>query len=123
EALEHAGGEPFLLAQQAEQDVFRPDVVVLERTGLVLGQNDDLARPLGEPFEHRAHMVARTPRLRSTPTGRLFVRYATNYWRSRRAGKRITPRSESLPLKTMAGRSMPIPSPPVGGIPYESAST
>src|SRR5262249_28817532 len=64
EALEHAGGKPLLLAQEAEQDVLGADVVVLERTGLVLGQNDDLARPLREPFEHRGHMVARTPRVR-----------------------------------------------------------
>ena len=43
--------------------------------------------------------------------------------RSRSAGKRITSRIESLPPSTIASRSMPIPRPPVGGMPYESAST
>ena len=37
EGLEDAGGQPLLLAQQAEQDVLGADVVVLERAGLLLG--------------------------------------------------------------------------------------
>jgi hypothetical protein len=41
ERLEHARGETFLLAQQAEQDVLRADVVVLQRPRLVLGEDDD----------------------------------------------------------------------------------
>ena len=36
---------------------------------------------------------------------------------------RITSRIASLPVSTIASRSIPIPQPPVGGIPYESAST
>jgi hypothetical protein len=52
EALEHARREPFLLAQQTEQDVLGADVVVLEGAGLVLGQNDDLPSSLREAFEH-----------------------------------------------------------------------
>ena len=36
EALEHARGEPFLFAQQAEQDVLGADVVVLQRAGFFL---------------------------------------------------------------------------------------
>ena len=52
ERLEHARGEPFLLAQQPEQDVLGPDVVVLQLSRLVLGEDDDLARTLGEPLEH-----------------------------------------------------------------------
>src|SRR5439155_6780912 len=51
ERLEHSGGEPFLLAQEAEQDVLGADVVVLERPSLVLGENDDLPGPFGEAFE------------------------------------------------------------------------
>ena len=43
ERLEHARGEALLLAQQAEQDVLGADVVVLERPGLFLGEDDDLA--------------------------------------------------------------------------------
>ena len=51
EALEHAGGEPLLLAEQPEQDVLGADVVVLQGAGLVLGENDDLPGSLGEAFE------------------------------------------------------------------------
>ena len=33
----YAGGKPFLFAQEPEQDVLGPDVVVLQSAGLVLG--------------------------------------------------------------------------------------
>ena len=52
ERLEHARGETLLLAQQAEQDVLGADVVVLERAGLVLCEDDDLAGSLCEALEH-----------------------------------------------------------------------
>ncbi len=52
QALEHARSETLLLAQQAEQDVLRADVVVLERPGLLLGEDDHLAGPLCESLEH-----------------------------------------------------------------------
>ena len=51
ERVEHARGETLLLAEQAEQDVLGADVVVLERTGLVLCEDDDLACSLGESLE------------------------------------------------------------------------
>ena len=53
EALEHPGRQALLLAQQAQEDVLGPDVVVLEGARLFLRQHDDLARALREPFEHR----------------------------------------------------------------------
>ena len=40
-----------------------------------------------------------------------------HYFRGRSAGKRITSRIASRPVNTIASRSMPSPSPPVGGIP------
>jgi hypothetical protein len=43
--------------------------------------------------------------------------------RGRSAGKRTTSRIVSRPVSTIASRSIPTPSPPVGGMPYESAST
>src|SRR6478735_9300868 len=52
ERLEHTRSKAFFLAQQAEQDVLRADVVVLERPRLVLGEDDDLASPFSETFEH-----------------------------------------------------------------------
>ncbi len=45
------------------------------------------------------------------------------YELERRAGKRTTSRIVSRPVSSITRRSMPRPSPPVGGIPYESAST
>ena len=51
ERLEHARGEALLLAQQAEQDVLGADVVVLERPGLFLREDDHLPGPLCESLE------------------------------------------------------------------------
>ena len=51
EGLEHARGEAFFLAQQAEQDVLGADVVVLQRPRLVLRENDDLPCPFSEALE------------------------------------------------------------------------
>jgi len=52
ERLEHACGEPLLLAEEAEQDVLGADVVVLENAGLLLSEDDHLAGPFGEALEH-----------------------------------------------------------------------
>ena len=52
EALEHAGGEALLLTEEAEEDVLGPDVVVLERPRLLLGEDDHLACALCESLEH-----------------------------------------------------------------------
>src|SRR5207247_10603743 len=41
----------------------------------------------------------------------------------RRWGKRITSRMEAELVKSMASRSIPMPSPAVGGIPYSRART
>src|SRR5205085_9267400 len=67
EALEHARRQTLLLAEQAQQNVLRADVVVLQGTSFVLGENDDLPRSLGEALEHSKHIVARTSPVRSTP--------------------------------------------------------
>ena len=52
ERLEDARGKALLLAQEAEKDVLRADVVVLERARLVLGEDDDLSGPFCESLEH-----------------------------------------------------------------------
>ena len=52
ERLEHPRGETLLLAQQPEQDVLGADVVVLQRPGFVLCEDDDLASSFGESLEH-----------------------------------------------------------------------
>ncbi len=52
QALQHAGGQTLLLAQQAEQDVLGADVVVLERPRLLLRENDHLPGPFCESLEH-----------------------------------------------------------------------
>ena len=51
ERLEHPRGEALLLAQQPEQDVLGADVVVLQRPGLFLGQDDHLAGSFCESLE------------------------------------------------------------------------
>ncbi len=52
EALQHARGEAFLLTEEPEQDVLGADVVVLQRAGFVLGEDDDLPGAFSESFEH-----------------------------------------------------------------------
>ncbi len=52
ERLEHARRETFLFAEQPEQDVLGADVVVLQRPGFVLCEDDYLASPFSEAFEH-----------------------------------------------------------------------
>src|SRR4051794_37280274 len=52
QGLEDAGGEALLLTEQPEEDVLRPDVVVLERASFFLCQDDHLAGPFGETLEH-----------------------------------------------------------------------
>ena len=64
ERLEHARGETFLFAQQPEQDVLGADVVVLQRPGLVLCENDDLAGSLRESLEHLDPLCRRRRRHR-----------------------------------------------------------
>ena len=51
ERLEHAGSKTLLLAEEAQKDVLRADVVVLEGPGLVLREDDDLPCPLRESLE------------------------------------------------------------------------
>ena len=52
EALEGLARDALALVDQPEQDVLGPDVVVVEAAGLLLGEDDDPAGPVGEPFEH-----------------------------------------------------------------------
>ncbi len=42
---------------------------------------------------------------------------STGFLAGRRSGKRMTSRMERLPVRSMVRRSMPMPSPPVGGRP------
>ena len=47
--LEHAGGDALTLADEAEQQVLRADVVVAQSARLVDGQLDDALGARGEP--------------------------------------------------------------------------
>ena len=51
ERLERLGGDALTLVDQPEQDVLGADVAVVEEASLLLGQDDDSAGPVGEPFE------------------------------------------------------------------------
>ena len=75
--IKDARGETFLFAQQPEQDVLGADVVVLERAGLVLCEDYDLARSLCKTLKHKAlrtlpEALRRTP---GTPQGPLLNRH------------------------------------------------
>src|SRR5207247_10348950 len=50
--LQHAPGEPLLLAQQAEQQMLRADVVMPESSGLALREDRDELGATGEASEH-----------------------------------------------------------------------
>jgi hypothetical protein len=60
QALEDASGQTLLLTEQAEQDVLGADVVVLERSRLLLRENDHLPGPFCESLEHACFLPART---------------------------------------------------------------
>ena len=52
QGVESLRGDALVLAQEAEEQVLRAYVVVVEMTGLVLREHHDLAGPLRETFEH-----------------------------------------------------------------------
>src|SRR6478609_9987630 len=52
QGLEDACGKALLLTEEAEEDVLGPDVVVLERPRLLLGEDDHLTCSLCESLEH-----------------------------------------------------------------------
>jgi hypothetical protein len=49
--LEHARGDALALADEAEEEMLRPDVVVVEALRLVLGEGQHLPRSIGELVE------------------------------------------------------------------------
>jgi len=53
EGLERFRGDALTLVDQAEQDVLRPDVVVVEQARFFLRQHHHSSSPVGEPLEHR----------------------------------------------------------------------
>ena len=52
EVLQDVGGDAAALLDQAEQDVFGADVLVVEALGLLVGQLHHLAGTIGEAFIH-----------------------------------------------------------------------
>src|SRR4051794_9639632 len=52
EVFQDVGGDAAALLDQAEQDVFRADVLVVEALGLLIGQLHHLAGTVGEAFIH-----------------------------------------------------------------------
>jgi hypothetical protein len=53
--------DALALADQAEQEVLGPDVVVIESPGFVLRQVDRLSRPVGKPLKHPARRPSWPP--------------------------------------------------------------
>jgi hypothetical protein len=52
ERLERLGRHPFALVDEAEEDVLRADVIVVEQAGLLLGEDHDPPGSIGEALEH-----------------------------------------------------------------------
>ena len=52
--LERFGRDSLTLVDEAEQNVLRADVVVVEHPGFFLSQDDNTPRAIGEPLEHRS---------------------------------------------------------------------
>ena len=67
--LQGLGGDALTLGDQAEQQVLRADVVVLETASLILREHDDPASAVGKAFEHASpHCAGRAlRRARRTP--------------------------------------------------------
>ena len=59
ERLENARGKALLLAEETEQDVLGPDVVVLEDSGLLLGEDDHLAGAFCKALKHDQDLLFR----------------------------------------------------------------
>jgi hypothetical protein len=60
--LQRLGGDPFALVDQPQQQVLGADVVVIEEPSLLLGEDHDAPRPVGEALKHR--LVTSSPRSR-----------------------------------------------------------
>ena len=58
EAGENPGGDPFGFPDQAKEDVFSADVVMVEPLGFLLGQGQNPAGPFGEFLEPASHNAA-----------------------------------------------------------------
>ena len=65
--LEGLGGNALALADEPEQQVLGTDVIVVQGLGLILGQDDDPAGPIGEPFEHELSSYVEQTNHRKTP--------------------------------------------------------
>ena len=57
--LERFDRHALPLVDEAEQDVLGPDVVVIQKPRLLLGQKDDPPSPIGEALEHPSSLVTR----------------------------------------------------------------
>ena len=53
EVLQHVRPDPGAFLDETEQDVLRPDVLVVEALRLLVGQGHHLAGAIGQPFKHR----------------------------------------------------------------------
>ncbi len=71
--LQRLGGDPFAFVDQAQKDVLGINVVVAERPGLSLGQDDHPPRVVGGPLQHVLRSQVRPGPLRQAvqPTVKL----------------------------------------------------
>jgi hypothetical protein len=52
EVGQHRGGHTFTLADEPEQQVLGPDVIVLQANGFLASHREDLPHPVGEVVVH-----------------------------------------------------------------------
>src|SRR6266568_811274 len=73
ERLKRLGGHALALMDEAEQDVLRADVVVVEHPGLFLSQDHNPPRQVGKPLKHFRHapLPSRASRHRASRPGAL----------------------------------------------------
>jgi hypothetical protein len=69
EVLQDVGTDTGALLHEPEQNMLRPDVLVVEPLGFLVGQGHHFSSPIGESFEHH-----NTPMVGAIPTGRRWRR-------------------------------------------------
>src|SRR6266480_4927645 len=58
EGPERSRADPLAFGEQTEQEMLRPDVVMVEESSFLLGEHHDAASPIREPLEHVASVLS-----------------------------------------------------------------
>ncbi len=72
ERFEGLRGDALTFVDEAQQDVFRADVAVIQQLRLILGKDDHATRAIGKPFEHPYPPIGWTPAYPRIPRERIL---------------------------------------------------